>query len=109
MSTFQLKINLPKSLKSSLCFSCTYHSTEERTKLLWFSNEAAVQALTEKGKCISVSDGITQIDNLPGDAIHANIESIMEHFEDTAWAQALAKGILRIKENAYCSSPALQS
>ena len=54
--------------------------------LLWFSNEAVVEALTKKGKCISVSDVITKIDNLPGDAIHANIESIKEHFEDTAWA-----------------------
>ena len=68
-----------------------------------------VEALTKKGKCISVSDVITQIDNLPGDAIHANIESIKEHFEDTAWAQVLAKGILSFKENAHITSPELKS
>lgn len=93
----------------SLCFSCTYHPTEERTKLLWFSNEAAVEALTKKGKCISVSDVITQTDNLRGDAIHVNMESIKEHFEDTAWAQVLAKGILSFKESAYISSPELNT
>ena len=37
------------------------------------------------------------IDNLPGDAINANIESIKEHLEDTAWAQVLANGILSFK------------
>ena len=96
----------PQKTQLCLCFSCTYHPTEERRKLLWFSNEAAVEALIETGKCIPVSDVITEIDNLPGDAIHANMESIKEHFDDTAWAQVLAKGILSYRENAYISSPA---
>ena len=60
--------------------------------IIWFSNEAALTALTETGKCISVTDVREDVEDVPGDAIDADITSIKNYFEDDAWMKVLAKG-----------------
>lgn len=60
--------------------------------ILWFTNEAALTALIEAGKCVSVNEVDKDAEDLPGDAIDADIDSVKEHFEEDAWIQVLSKG-----------------
>lgn len=70
----------------------SFYFTEERKMILWFSNEAALTALTETSKCISVTDIYEDAEDLPGNAIDTDITSIKNHFEDDPWMKVLAKG-----------------
>jgi hypothetical protein len=60
--------------------------------ILWFTNEPALTALIEAGKCVSVNEVDKDPKDLPGDAIDADIDSVKEHFEEDAWIQVLSKG-----------------
>ena len=74
-----------------ILYSTTYNSTEDRKKILWFASKNAVQALMQMGQQIPVN--VRQdVTDLPEEVIEADITSIKEFFEDTAWDQVLAKG-----------------
>lgn len=70
----------------------SFYFTEERKMILLFSNEVALTALTETSKCISVTDIYEDVEDLPGNAIDADITSIKNHFEDDPWMKVLATG-----------------
>ena len=63
-----------------------------------------LQIMGEVVHCTS-SAALRQLEKQMRAAINANIESIKEYFEDTAWAQVLANGILSFKGNAFLNSP----
>lgn len=79
-----------------ILYSTTYNSTEDRKKILWFASKNAVQALMQMGQQIPVN--VRQdVTDLPEEVIEADITSIKEFFEDTAWDQVLGKGTASCK------------
>ncbi|CAH3179800.1 unnamed protein product [Porites lobata] len=83
-----------------ILYSTTYNSTEDRKKILWFASKNAVQALMQMGQQIPVN--VRQdVTDLPEEVIEADITSIKEFFEDTAWDQVLAK---ELRKSWTCSN-----
>ena len=73
-------------------YSTTHNSTEDRKKILWLASKNAMQALMQMGQQIPVNEVRQEVTDLPEEVIEADMTSLKEFFEDTAWDQVLAKG-----------------
>ena len=51
-----------------------------------------MQALMQMGQQIPVNEVRQEVTDLPEEVIEADMTSLKEFFEDTAWDQVLAKG-----------------
>lgn len=79
-------------IKKENCIFTTYNSTEDRKKILWFASKNAMQAMMQMGQQTRVNEIRQEVTDLPEEVIEADITSVKEFFEDTAWNQVFAKG-----------------